>query len=104
MADSIRNRLVEVDDSVLVVIDIQDSFLEKYDASVSEPLVAKSVWIIQIAQYFGVPIVAMAEDIPHGGDLTQPILDALPHGYKTHNKDYFGVAGNPDILAAVNPW
>lgn len=102
MADSIRNRLVDVDDSVLVVIDIQDSFLGKYDASISGHLVEKAVWIIQIAKYFGVPIVAMAEDIPHGGDLTQPILDALPEDCKTHNKDFFGVAGNPEILAAID--
>lgn len=100
-SNDIKNRLVEVDDSVLVVIDIQDSFLSKYDASISEALVAKAAWIIQVAQYLKVPIVAMAEDIAQGGDLNQTILDALPAGHKTHNKDYFGLAGNPDILAAV---
>ncbi len=28
--NSLKNRLIDVDDSVLVVIDVQDSFLEKY--------------------------------------------------------------------------
>lgn len=101
VSGNIKNSLVAVDDSVLIVIDIQDSFLSKYDATVSEALVAKAVWIIQVAQYLKVPIVAMAEDIPHGGDLNQTILDALPAGHKTYNKDFFGLAGNPDILAAV---
>jgi len=102
VTDGIKHRLVEVDDSVLVVIDIQDSFLSKYETAVSKALVARAVWIIQVARYLKVPIVAMAEDIARGGDLTRAIRDALPAECKTHDKDYFGLAGNPDILAAVD--
>lgn len=100
--DSIRSSLVEVDDSVLVVIDIQDAFLNKYDNSTSQTLVAKASWVIQLAQHMGVPIVAMAEDIGSLGSLNQTILDALPDGLKIHDKDFFGLAGNPSILADVN--
>jgi nicotinamidase-related amidase len=97
----IRKSLVNVDDSVLVVIDIQDSFLAKYDAAVSRPLLAKVVWLIKIAVHLDVPVVAMAEDIDNTGDLNNAILNALPDELKVHNKNAFGLAGNPPILADV---
>jgi hypothetical protein len=36
---SLKNRLIYVDDSVLVVIDFQDSFLKKYRKEIGEPLI-----------------------------------------------------------------
>jgi nicotinamidase-related amidase len=97
----IRKSLVEVDDSVLVVIDIQDHFLNKYDAAVSKPLLEKVIWLLKLASCLEVPVVAMAEDINNAGNLNSAILDALPNETKVHNKNAFGLAGNPDILADV---
>jgi nicotinamidase-related amidase len=97
----IKKSLVNVDDSVLVVIDIQDSFLMKYDDSVGKPLVQKVVWLLKIAGHLNVPVVAMAEDIDRAGNLNQSIQDALPKGLRIHNKNAFGLAGNPEILADV---
>lgn len=98
---NIQKSFVDLEDSVLIVIDIQDSFLEKYDNTISEPVVEKAAWVIGIAGAMGVPVVAMAEDIDHSGTLNQTILDALPKGVKVHNKDSFGLAGQPEILAEV---
>ena len=97
----IQQSLVEVDDSVLLVIDVQDSFLNKYDQAKTDALVGNVVWLLQVAQHLGVPIVAMGEDLERLGSLNEAILEALPEGAKIHNKNFFGVAGNPDILAAV---
>jgi nicotinamidase-related amidase len=97
----IKKSLVNVDDSVLVVIDIQDSFLMKYDDSVGKPLVQKVVWLLKIAGHLNVPVVAMAEDIDRAGNLNQSIQDALPKALRIHNKNAFGLAGNPEILADV---
>jgi nicotinamidase-related amidase len=97
----IRKSLVDVDDSVLVVIDIQDHFLNKYDAAVSKPLLEKVVWLLKIAECLEVPVVAMAEDIDNAGNLNNAILDALPNELKVHNKNAFGLAGNTEILADV---
>lgn len=97
----IRKSLVNVDDSVLVVIDIQDSFLQKYDAAVSKPLLEKVIWLLKIADCLKVPVVAMAEDIDNAGNLNSSILNGLPNDVKVHNKNAFGLAGNPDILADV---
>jgi len=97
----LKKALVDVDDSVLVIIDIQDSFLDKYDDAISRPLVDKVVWLIAVAGYLGVPIVAMAEDIEHTGNLNISIQEALPQATTVHNKDYFGLADNPEILTAI---
>jgi nicotinamidase-related amidase len=97
----IRKSLVNVDDSVLVVIDIQDSFLLKYDDSVAKQLLEKVVWLLKVAAGLDVPVVAMAEDIDNAGNLNQEILSALPNGVKVHNKNAFGLAANPEILADV---
>ena len=43
----------------------------------------------------------LPEDIDNAGNLNSPILDALPNALKVHNKNAFGLAGNPEILAAV---
>lgn len=92
---------MNVDDSVLVVIDIQDHFLNKYDIAVSKPLLEKVVWLLKITEPLHVPVVAMAEDIDNAGNLNSAILNAMPNEVKVHNKNAFGLAGNPDILADV---
>jgi len=97
----IQKSLVDVDDSVLVIIDIQDSFLNKYDDAVGKPLLEKVVWLLKIAEHLNVPVVAMAEDTDKAGNLNQSIQDSLPKDAKIHNKNAFGLAANPDILADV---
>jgi nicotinamidase-related amidase len=97
----IKKSLVDVDDSVLVVIDIQDSFLEKYDDTVGKSLLETVVWLLKVAGHLNVPVVAMAEDIDNAGNLNQSIQKALSKDVKIHNKNAFGLAGNPDILADV---
>ena len=100
-AADLRKTLVEVEDSLLVVIDIQDYFLNKYDNAKTQNLIGKVAWLLAVAQHLDVPVVAMAEDIENVGPLNRTIQEALPAGTQIHNKDFFGLAGNPEILAAV---
>ena len=97
----ISTGLIDVDDSLLVVIDVQDYFLAKYDEARSRDVVDRIVWLLQVAGALGVPVVAMAEDIPATGSLNTRVESALPPGIEIFNKDTFGLADNPDILAAV---
>jgi nicotinamidase-related amidase len=97
----IQSKLVDVDDSVLIVIDIQDSFLQKYDNARSQEIVAKVAWLLQAASPLNVPVVAMAEDIKFSGNLNQKVRDALPEGTVVHDKDAFCLTDNPEILDAV---
>jgi isochorismate hydrolase len=84
---SIKKSLVNVTDSVLIVIDIQESFLIKYDDAVSKPLLEKVVWLLKIAGHINVPVAAMAEDIDNASNLATDILDAPPKKVKVYNKN-----------------
>ena len=98
---SLQRSLIDVDDSVLVVIDVQDYFLNKYDRAKSQRLVGNIAWLLRVATYLGVPVVAMGEDIERSGNLNQTIRDALPNGTRIHDKDFFGLVGNSQIFAEV---
>ncbi len=98
----IKHRLVEANDSVLVVIDMQDSFFAKYDRAKSQAVIAKAAWLLRVASLLDIPVVAMAEDIPHSGSLNNRIAAALPQGVAVHDKDVFGLGHQPEIRAALD--
>lgn len=97
----LRNNLIDVDDSVLVVIDIQDSFLNKYGDTVSRSLLENAVWFIECAKALNIPVVAMAENISELGPLSASVNQALPTGTIVHSKDSFGLVGQPEILMEI---
>lgn len=100
-AGDLQRRLVEVDDSLLAVIDIQDSFLDKYPPQQSRDLVERVTWLLCVAELLRVPVVAMAEDIGRAGGLHAAVAAALPSSAPVFDKNAFGLADNPEILAAV---
>jgi nicotinamidase-related amidase len=96
-----RAQLIDPADSILIVIDVQDPFLDKLAPGARQPLVEHLRWLIGTARWLGIPIVATAEDIPALGGVTPAIADLLPPGTTIHNKLIFGLAADPAILAAV---
>ena len=93
--------LIDRDHSCLVVIDVQACFLDKLPADARTPLVARIAWLVRVAGVLDVPVLAMAEDIARQGPLVPEIGEALPSGHPVHDKLVFGLAGQHDILAAV---
>jgi nicotinamidase-related amidase len=93
--------LTDVDDSVLIVIDVQQSFLEKLPKEQVKPLINRISWMVQAAVRLNVPIIATAEDIPEEGTNIAQIANFFPEGTKEHNKMSFGLVGDPAILSAV---
>ena len=94
--------LIEADDSVLVVIDVQEAFTKKLPPGEAKPLVNRICWLIGVADWLRVPVVATAEDIPTLGGVHPQIERELSEATSVHNKMAFGLAANPDILAAVD--
>jgi nicotinamidase-related amidase len=92
-----RGHLLEVDDSVLIVIDVQESFLAKLDTDERAPLVARIAWLVDVANALGVPIVATAEDMSSLGGLVPEIEARLPPSTPTLNKMVFGLADDPEV-------
>ena len=89
------------DHSVLVVIDVQEVFLDKLAAEARAPLVGRIRWLMRVAGALGIPMVAMAEDIEGNGPPVAAVTGTLPEGVGIHDKRFFGLAGQPEILDAI---
>ncbi len=93
--------LIDVDDSVLCVVDVQPWFLDRLGDEAATRLVARVAWLCRVAGALGVPVV-VTEEQPGDNDRTPPqITDALPAGTPVLEKPTFGLAAVPEILAAV---
>jgi nicotinamidase-related amidase len=93
--------LLDVNDSVLIAIDIQPSFVQKESGDNNSALLQRMCWVIKVANWLNVPLIITAEDIPHNGSVSDEVAELLPPGTKTYNKMIFGLAAQADILEAV---
>jgi nicotinamidase-related amidase len=92
--------LINADDSVLIAIDIQDAFLNKLPKVDSEKLVNRARWLIAVAGWLKIPLIVTAEEL-NEEPLAPKLLQSLPAGTLVFNKMVFGLAHQPDILAAI---
>ena len=95
------HQLFDRDRSCLVVIDVQQYFLDKLPPDQRQPLVARIAWLMRVARALGIPIVATAEDIANDGPLVPDLVSELPEGSEVHDKMVFGLAGQPSIVDDV---
>jgi nicotinamidase-related amidase len=93
--------LLDVQDSLLIVIDVQDFFLRKLDDSVANRVVGRIRWLVQVAGSFKIPIIVTAENVENNGPTTAQIRDVLPRDAADLNKVSFGLAAQPEILQKV---
>lgn len=93
--------LVDVDDSVLVVIDTQPGFLAKLDPSLAAELEGRIAWLARLALALDVPIVVTEEEPDRNGGTAASIEASIPAGVTRHTKPAFGLAACPPIVADV---
>lgn len=93
--------LLDVNDSFLIVIDIQPSFVKKENKAEPNPLLQRMCWVIKVANWLNVPLVVTAEDIQNTGNISEEVAELLPPVTKIFNKMTFGLAAQADILEAV---
>jgi nicotinamidase-related amidase len=98
--------LLERDDSVLVVVDVQPGFLDKtwfteLDAAAAHAARDRIVWLVALAPHLGIPIVVTEEEPERNGPTDSLVAERLPAGTPVLRKPTFGLAGAPEILAAV---
>ncbi|MEO7913535.1 MAG: isochorismatase family protein [Roseiflexaceae bacterium] len=98
---NIQRALIDVDDSLLIVIDVQPPFLDKLPREDSQLLRNRICWLIGVAGWLHVPLIVTAEDIAREGDVDPQVVRALPARIQAHNKMVFDLAADPAILAAV---
>jgi nicotinamidase-related amidase len=99
--DSILNNLIDVNDSILVVIDVQDAFLQKCPRDTADLIVNRVGWLMEVAKLLSVPIIVTAEDVENCGSITTSLAEKLPLKTPVYNKMIFNLADNPEIQAAV---
>ena len=93
--------LLNANDSLLIAIDIQPSFVKKENKAEPNPLLQRMCWVIKVANWLKVPLVVTAEDIPKTGNICDEVAQFLPSNTKVFNKMTFGLAAQTDILEAV---
>jgi nicotinamidase-related amidase len=99
-------QLIDRDDSLLVVVDAQPGFnsypdLNATEADAAAQALERAAWLARVAAALGVPAVVTEEDPAKNGPTAEGIRRALPAGTPVFAKATFGLAGTPEILAAV---
>lgn len=94
--------LIERERSCLIVIDVQQYFLDKLPLHERGPLVQRMAWLMRVARALDIPIIATAEDVARNGPLVPELAGLLPAGTSAYDKMIFGLMSQPDIRAAVD--
>jgi nicotinamidase-related amidase len=93
-------RLLDVDESVLCVVDVQPGFVGKIGEG-REPFIQRVVWVAALANALGVPTVVTEEEPDRNGPTLPEIVERLPDPTRRYTKPTFGLADVPQIMAAV---
>ncbi len=102
MGSAQGGRLLDVDDSILCVVDVQPGFVGKLrETAVRAPFIQRVVWVAALANALGVPIVVTEEEPDRNGPTLPEIVERLPDPTPRHTKPAFGLADIPSIMAAV---
>lgn len=96
-----KNGLFTRDRSALIVIDVQQYFLDKLALHERGPLVQRIAWLMRVARLLGIPILATAEDVDRNGPLVAALAGEMPAGSTVFNKMIFGLMSQADIRGAV---
>jgi nicotinamidase-related amidase len=91
--------LIDVDDSILVVVDTQPGFLDKLESETAHALEDRVRWLARVAMYLGVPTVVTEEESDRNGATSEAVRSILPEGQVRHRKEAFGLTACPEIVA-----
>ena len=96
-----NSSLIDSEDSLLIVIDVQPSFVSKETENGNQSLLQRICWVIKVANWLHVPLIVTAEDILVIGNISDEVSEILPPDTKIYNKIIFSLAAQSDILEAV---
>jgi nicotinamidase-related amidase len=96
--------LVDHADSLLVVIDAQESFygetLPGREGDRAREALARMTWLARVARRLGVPAVLTEEDPERNGPTFAPIAGLFPDA-AAFGKPTFGLTGTPEIVERI---
>ena len=97
--------LLDANRTALVVIDVQQNFLDKLPLDQRKSLVERIAFLMKAATALNMPIIATAEDYADGGanpPMHPTVRKLLPPDAHVWNKMVWNLYGQPDIRAAVD--
>ena len=74
--------LTDVNESILIIIDVQQEFLDKLDRDQSIPMVNRISWITEMTGRFEMPIVVTVEDMKNNSGTIRQVAAKLSTGIK----------------------
>jgi nicotinamidase-related amidase len=97
--------LLDRNDCVLVVVDLQPGFLARDwftpdDVAAARSAAARAGWLAALAVRLGIPVVVTEEEPERHGTTDASVAAVVPAAM-AFRKPTFGLAGTPEILAAV---
>lgn len=102
MGGAAAGRLLDVDDSVLCVVDVQPGFLDKLEPGADAAgVLARIAWLVALAGSLDVPVVVTEEEPDRHGPTVPEVAARLPERAPRFTKPVFGLADVPEILSAV---
>lgn len=93
--------LIDRSQSCLVVIDVQQYFVDKLPLHERRPLIERIAWLMRVARGLEIPILATAEDVARDGPLVPDLARELPPDQGVFDKLIFGLYQQADIRAAI---
>lgn len=97
--------LLDRDDSLLLVIDAQESFYGPTRSDVDPHDLYRSFdragWLVAVAAALDVPMVVTEEESEHNGATDLRLSRHLPDATPVLPKRYFGAPDNPEIMDAI---
>ena len=93
--------LIDANDSILLVIDLQEGFLKKLTAQRHEAIVDHCRFIVEVAARLSVPLFATVEDSAKNGSTTERVLACFDRDLPQRDKRIFGLCSQDDLRQAI---
>ena len=95
------NSLIDRDDSLLIVVDCQESFLKKLEPQRRDMVLSTMDFLVNIATRLGIPSLVTVEQPERHGATATSLMASLPPGTVEHAKNTFDLTGEPAIVEAL---
>lgn len=93
--------IIDRQDSILLVIDLQDGFLNKLSPERREAVIDHCRFVVEAAVRFAVPLFVTVEDPPRHGSTCARVYDRIDPPVPQRDKRFFGLCGQDDLRNAI---
>jgi len=93
--------VIDRQDSILLVIDLQDGFLNKLGPERREAIIDHCRFMVQAAVHFAVPIFVTVEDTSRNGTTAERVYSCIDPRVPQRDKRIFGLCGQDDLRNAI---